>query len=543
MKNLAFFVTILSYLLFTGCEKTVEKPASAAQQTEQDHGHSHTADDSHAGHNHGTAGGSHAGHNHGTAGNSHAGHGHDEENVSLGQTVWTDNFEVYMEYAPMVAGKEAHLVIHLTKLSDFTPVGHIHINGSADKSGKKTNLPEAEMLADGIFEFHFHPESAGKVSFSFELDMHEVVETITVDAEIFASEEVAATALNSYNEKNSDKVNFKKEQSWRTEFETALTTSGEISETIKTSGELVPAPGDEITYTAIAPGKVKFNSSYALEGVTISKNKRVLTITPSGIENNLTAIYHQAKAEFEKDKSNYERAQKLLAKDYLSKKEFDVIKAEYITAKTNFDAISKDYNPQGQQVKSKCSGYIKELYVKEGEYVEAGTKLFTIAKNKKILVRADVSQKYYSKLKDVNSASFRSPHSAFFYDTDFLNGKKIAFGKTHSTSSHFVPVYFEVDNDVDVLPGSFIEIILRSASKHAAVLIPREALIEEFGSFAVFVQTSAEYFEKREVQLGTFDGFYYEIIKGLKPGERVVTKGAFQVKMASMSGSAPAHTH
>lgn len=535
MKNIIILMTVLSYLLFIGCEKTIDQSASntKTQKSQQHQGHSHGDDKNHSDHSHG-------GHSHGTA-SSHA--AHDEENTTLGKTIWTDNFEIFMEYNPMITGEEAHIFLHLTKMSDFTPAGHIHVNGSVEKAGKKISLSEPAMLADGIFEFNFTPETSGDANFRFELDMHEVVETINITAEIFSTKETAEKALNNYNEKNSDKVNFKKEQSWKTEFETALATSGNISETIKTSGELVPAPGDEITYTAIAAGKVKFNRNYALEGVSITKNKLVLTITPSGIENNITAMYQQKKALFEKEKADYERAKQLLAKGYVSPQEYDVIKAEYITAKSYFETISRDYNPDGQLVRSTSKGYIKELYVAEGEYVEAGTKLFTIAKNKKILVRADVSQKYYSKLKNIESASFRSPHSTFFYDTDFLNGQKIAFGKTHSTSTHFIPVYFEINNEVDVLPGSFIEVILRSALKHSAVIIPREALVEEFGSFAVYVQTSAEYFEKREVRLGTFDGFSYEIIKGLKPGERVVTKGAYQVKMASMSDSAPAHTH
>lgn len=563
MKKLLIVMVVLSYFLFVGCDKTVDKTQTT--QTEQNHsdhdhdgndhsGHDHSAqdddtnsnhksseEDDHSGHDH-SDGNDHSGHDHGSTGDEHD-HGHEEENTTLGSTTWTDNFEVYMEYQPMVVGKEAHILVHLTKLDNFAPVDHIHIFCKCSEDGKQISLPEPSMISPGIFELNFTPEKTGTVEFNLELDMHEIVENVQVEASVFSSEADGAAALATYNETNSDKVNFKKEQAWKTEFETALSFDGEINSVIKTSGELIPAPGDEVTYTAIAAGKVKFNNNYALEGITVAPRKLILTITPSGIKDNITSMYQQAKAEFEKDKANYERAQRLLDKKYISEKEFDVIKAEYVTAKSNFETISKDYNPEGQQVRSQSAGYIKELFVNEGEYVEAGAKLFTVSKNKKVLLRADVSQKYFSDLGTIESASFRAPHSRFYYDTDFLKGKKIAFGKTHSTSSHFVPVYFEIENEVEILPGSFIEIILRSQSKHSAVIIPRSALIEEFGSYAVFVQTSGEYFEKREVQLGVFDGFSYEVIKGLKAGERVITKGAYQVKMSSMSGSAPAHTH
>ena len=42
---------------------------------------------------------------------------------------------------------------------------------------------------------------------------------------------------------------------------------------------------------------------------------------------------------------------------------------------------------------------------------------------------------------------------------------------------------------------------------------------------------------------GKQSGSEVEITKGLSLGEVVVTKGVYQVKMASMSGQAPAHGH
>ena len=49
--------------------------------------------------------------------------------------------------------------------------------------------------------------------------------------------------------------------------------------------------------------------------------------------------------------------------------------------------------------------------------------------------------------------------------------------------------------------------------------------------------------ERRPVQLGKRNGEYVEVLTGLKAGEYVVTKGAYQVKMASMSSQVPAHGH
>ncbi|HRG69584.1 MAG TPA: hypothetical protein PLS73_12110 [Saprospiraceae bacterium] len=75
------------------------------------------------------------------------------------------------------------------------------------------------------------------------------------------------------------------------------------------------------------------------------------------------------------------------------------------------------------------------------------------------------------------------------------------------------------------------------------MVIPRTALIEEQGSYFVYVQTSGERFQKREVTIGASDGLVVQLLSGIAEGERVVTKGAYQIKLSTASGTLPAHGH
>lgn len=59
----------------------------------------------------------------------------------------------------------------------------------------------------------------------------------------------------------------------------------------------------------------------------------------------------------------------------------------------------------------------------------------------------------------------------------------------------------------------------------------------------VFVQTGGESFVKRFITIGVDNGREVEILKGLRAGERVVSEGAYFVKLASLAGSLPAHSH
>jgi len=76
-----------------------------------------------------------------------------------------------------------------------------------------------------------------------------------------------------------------------------------------------------------------------------------------------------------------------------------------------------------------------------------------------------------------------------------------------------------------------------------SVVIPENCLLENYGSYSIIVQLSGETFERRTVNIGKQNGKLVEITKGLREDEMVVSVGAFQVKMASMSGQAPAHGH
>ena len=76
-----------------------------------------------------------------------------------------------------------------------------------------------------------------------------------------------------------------------------------------------------------------------------------------------------------------------------------------------------------------------------------------------------------------------------------------------------------------------------------ALIIPTSALIEEHGKYYAYVQTSGEGFQKRALELGIKDGIYVQVLSGIEEHERVVIKGGYQIKLATMSGKMPAHGH
>lgn len=50
-----------------------------------------------------------------------------------------------------------------------------------------------------------------------------------------------------------------------------------------------------------------------------------------------------------------------------------------------------------------------------------------------------------------------------------------------------------------------------------------------------YVMLEGELFQKRDLELGARDGTWVEVLRGLEPGERVATRGAYVVKLAGLS--------
>jgi RND family efflux transporter MFP subunit len=186
-------------------------------------------------------------------------------------------------------------------------------------------------------------------------------------------------------------------------------------------------------------------------------------------------------------------------------------------------------------------GYVKNLLVKEGDYVSVGQPLATVTQNNRLFLRADVSERYYKYLNNISSANFKTPYDNHVYELEALNGKLLSYGK--SAGSFYVPVTFSFDNKGDIIPGSFVEIYLLSKQMDDALVLPIEALTEEQGLYFIYIQKCEESYKKQEVKLGASNGKEVQILSGVQPGDKVVVKGAYHVKLASASNALPAHSH
>lgn len=475
------------------------------------------------------------------------GHPHDETALEpVSYTIYTDKTELFVEFKPLVVGETSSFAAHLTRLGDtFTPLTEGQLTVSLVKGNQGIRNTVEQPRSPGIFSPSLQPKTAGEnYTLLFEVKAGDFTDRIEIlNLQVYANAKAALAGAGEHQAPGGEEIPFLKEQAWKTDFATKQVTPQPFQHIIKASGQIMPAQGDEKVVTANASGIVSIAGTQVVAGTPVAARTKLFTISGGGVaEGNIDTRYQEARTNYQRAQADYARAKELVADKIISQREFEQRKATYDNAAASYRAISRNYGPNGQTIYAPISGFITSVQVSDGQHVEAGQPLATVSQNERLVLRAEVSQTEAAKLARVTSASFKVPGGEVF-DTQKLNGKLLAYGKSAGANSFMLPITFEIANKEGITPGAFVEVYLRSASIPNALIVPVSAIMEDQGTHYVFVQTGGETFERREVAMGPSDGLRVQLLSGVKAGERVVTQGAYQIKLSSALGEVPAHGH
>ncbi len=463
---------------------------------------------------------------------------------ALSYTIYTGKTELFLECRTFVVGDTSKIAAHFTCTKElFSAITDGSINMTIQADGGNVSQTAKVSSSPGIFRYAIVPNHAGMSKLIFDIQTPEYTDKIVIDKiPVYPDKKTAMASKKE--EPKANEISYLKEQAWKIEFANIPVVRQDFYEIIKTTGEILPAPGDEMIVAANADGIVIFSGNRAVVGTSVGKGEMLFAVSGANLTNSNTETrFQQAKVAFEKAKSEFDRAQELTKDNIVSQKDFLEIKAKYETEQVNYMSLSRNYQTGAQKVVSPISGFVKNVLVVEGQYVSLGQPLASISQNRRLVLKADVSQKYFSKLPAVTSANFKTVYDNKTYNIESLNGKLLSYGKSNGATSLFIPVTFSLDNKDEIVPGSLVDVFLKLHPIPGAIVVPVSALIEEQGLFFVYVQTAGESFVKRELALGGSDGINVQVLSGLHEGDRVVTTGAYQLKLATMSGTIPAHGH
>lgn len=491
--------------------------SSCRPETTGDHGHDHEDTDSHA----------------------HANEGIPTE----AHTIWTDKTELFVEYPVLVVGNTSRFAAHFTILDGHQPVRQGQVTVSLVSGNKGIRHTVDAPVSPGIFTPALQPKEAGTGQLIFTIQSNGLSDTISIDnVTVIPSVEDAKQAVGDHDE-DSGAISFLKEQAWKLEFQTERVMEGEVYDVIHTSGIWQVAPSDNKTLVANTNGTVSLTNQDLTEGTRVRKGQTLMVISSAGLTSgNLEASIQQARAELDQAKAEFERKQQLHASDIIPKAELEEVERKYLIAKSNYETLIAGYTGKGKPVIVPFDGYVKSLRAGNGAFVEEGAALLTITRQESGLLEIQVSPAYASALGDIRDIWYQAGDESW-YSLDQSGGTVLSVGKEVSPENPLLPVFARIKGYVSMPEGSFTEVQIATGPSATAPVIPVTALLEDYGQFSVIVQLGGESFERRPVTVGHRNGNLAEITGGLTTGEMIVTRGAYQVKMASLSGQVPAHGH
>ena len=311
---------------------------------------------------------------------------------------------------------------------------------------------------------------------------------------------------------------------------------------IKTSAQVLPSQGDEREATASASGVVVFTNPNLVAGTTVKAGQHLFEIESSGMaDNNMSVRFQEATARYLAMKEVYERKQKLAEDKIVSQADLESARASYESAKAEYDNLKTNFSRKGAIVRAPISGYVQRIHVNNGGFVEAGQSVVTVSQNRDLHLRAEVQPRYYTCLKNIKGVNIRIPGDSQTYTLDELGGSLVSYGKATNADCPLVPVTFRIRNVGQLLSGSFVTAYIVTQSDKEVLTVPNESIVEEMGSYFIFVKVHDGEYEKRMVTLGTTDGLRTEVTSGLQTGEIVVSKGASMVRLAQNSVALDPH--
>ncbi|HZO81110.1 MAG TPA: efflux RND transporter periplasmic adaptor subunit [Candidatus Binataceae bacterium] len=181
-------------------------------------------------------------------------------------------------------------------------------------------------------------------------------------------------------------------------------------------------------------------------------------------------------------------------------------------------------------IESPASGVVTESKVVEGAHVRAGDELYNIADLSRVWVYADIYERELPKVHAGQQAEV---------SLDALPGQRFDGIVTYiypsvSEQSRTVRVRLEFTNPGLVLrPGMYVKVTLLHRAPQPTLAVPAEAVLDSGVRKIVIVATGEGRFQPREIKTGTQSEGYFQVLGGLRQGERVVTSAQFLIDSES----------
>ena len=379
------------------------------------------------------------------------------------------------------------------------------------------------------------------------------------------------------------KVAFLMEQQWLVRMKLALAEEQTIARQVTATGRVIPAANSQAVVAPPVGGIVSNRNlprvgQHVAQGQTIAVIQQVATSAEQAQVRAAAASLSLENARLEADRRTASgeveaalvrldlatkeaaRAQRLYERKAFSERQMQAAQADLKAAQAQYDASVKRLEALATKssssaratdgvgsanasytIRAPLSGYVTKVNKSIGEQVSPGEAIVEISNLDTVWVETPIFEKDLSRLSGNVSATFTTPA----YPDQEFKGTVVDIGAVIEEQTRATKVIFQLPNAGRALRlGMQANVRLDAGEQVTAMVIPKEAVLEHEGKKIVYVLLSGEEFERREVTIGDELGGKVAVLSGLNKGERVVTQGAYQLKLQELRpAEAGAHTH
>jgi membrane fusion protein (multidrug efflux system) len=229
-------------------------------------------------------------------------------------------------------------------------------------------------------------------------------------------------------------------------------------------------------------------------------------------------------ARLRKLERDFQRNVDLNEKGLISAGDFEKIKYEMeaLRASRNLAALELGYT----QIRAPIAGVVSRRYIKRGNTLAVDGPAFRITSTDPLVIELHVPEREFARL---------APGQPVSLDIDALRTGPVLASVTRvspvidaETGTFKVTIELH-DPERHIKPGMFARVSVVYDSRENALLVPRNAVIDDNGSTSVFVVEENKA-RRRPVETGYGSDGMVEILAGLDDGERVITVGQIGLK-------------
>jgi len=207
-----------------------------------------------------------------------------------------------------------------------------------------------------------------------------------------------------------------------------------------------------------------------------------------------------------------------------------VSQADYDMAKLALDITKKTYNNllENTYLRSPINGVVTARNYDMGDMYSMAQPIFVVEQITPVKMLVNISESLFTQV----HKGMEFDISVDAYPNETFKGTVNLLYPTINAATHTFPVEVICDNkDQRLRPGMFARVTATFGTNHN-IVVPDVAVVKQQGSgeHFIYVLNADNTVTYTKVELGRRMGNRYEILSGIKEGDRVVTEGQVRLK-------------